>query len=268
MLSYNDYVMTNEKGYRVFCFDNIYELANLTEHHISKGRLRTLMSERGTYENTKTHNLEEAIKLLKYGWEYGVEELNKQIKLENINGTKLKQEYSVIGGNASVPRYLQGIPTNMINHKRVEVPHKVLNVYKDISYNASFTVEEIIKQSVKAIQIIQQLEKQNYRINLFVVDNGFNDKEEIFVKLKIKNSNEKLNLKKMAFPLTHPSMLRRINFKLLENVSWLTPSKWEMNYGYPFSHDKKRFENYIFSKDIFIPNEVGNIDSFVKTLNK
>ena len=43
------------------------------------------------------------------------------------------------------------------------------------------------------------------------------------IKFKIKSANERLNISNVAFPLIHPSFLRRIMFKVIEHSPIFTP---------------------------------------------
>lgn len=175
-------------------------------------------TERHFVENTKTKNYEEAEELLLHGWEHGAKEIKNRVDAKST-GVEMKQKtvYDVAGFQCSVPRYLQGIPTNMINKKAVPQKNKVITVNKIASYGWSTKPQTIIDESVKVLQMINRLEKQGFRVNLSVIY-GTRDFNNSIVKLKIKNSSQRLNIKQVSFPLVHPSMLRRIVFAVWERL--------------------------------------------------
>ena len=51
----------------------------------------------------------------------------------------------------------------------------------------------------------------------------------------VKRFRDNLDLKKLLFPLVHPSMIRRIFFKYVETNPELTNSRFANGYGYPYS---------------------------------
>lgn len=169
-----------------------------------------------------TNSFEEALELLKYGYEAGAEVLNKRLtvkdKANDIQFIK-KNILDIVGYVPCVPNYLMNVPMNMINQKITPVKKKIITINKCIDYDRITTEKEIIESSVNAVRIIKTLEKNGYAVNVNIVDgysnnNKINSKE--IIKIRIKNSNERINLKKMAFPLIHPSMLRRIMFKYVD----------------------------------------------------
>ena len=82
---------------------------------------------------------------------------------------KSKNMLSVAGYQAIVPLYLQSVPNNMVNKKMVPVKQKVITLNKSIDYNGGVSAEQIIEESIKAMQIVKKLEAQGYRVNLNIV---------------------------------------------------------------------------------------------------
>ena len=177
---------------------------------------------------TKTSNFNEAVDLMKNGWSEKAKEMEKTLKLKIKNNNSqdiIKSIYDVTGFQCSVARYLNGIPTSMINQKRIIHKDKVINITKHVGYLGNVSASTIEKESIKALQIVYALEQNGIRVNLFIASpvEG-NDKEKFFLKIKIKNSSERMNVSKMAFPLVHPSMLRRLIFRWREVYPEITPS--------------------------------------------
>lgn len=198
-------------------------------------RWKKLSSTNGSYSFTQTQSYEEATKLLKDGWSSMAQEITKKlnvIKNQVVNEHVQKILYDVVGFQASVPRYLQGIPTSMVNKKLVPVKQKVITLDKDISYNASIKTEQIIEASVQTLQLIKKIEAQGIRVNLNLVWGvAAGDTKEV-TKIRLKSANERLNISKLSFPLVHPSMLRRLCFRYLEVAPTVTKS-YTWGYGAP-----------------------------------
>lgn len=181
------------------------------------------VSDDNNYWFRGTNTMEEARELLFHGWDGGAKLLKSRLDAKvNVsdNGYRNKTFYDIAGFQCSVPRYLQGIPTNMVNSKRVVQKQKVVNITKDFGYNGGTTRETMMNESVKFLQAVDKLEKQGVRCNVFVSfvsrkprGNGYVD-----IRMKVKDSSQRMNIKQLAFPLAHPSMFRRITFALIERL--------------------------------------------------
>ena len=186
-------------------------------------------------KNSKTKDYAEAEDLLLHGWEHGVREIKNKVEAKET-GMSLKQKsvYDVVGFQASVPRYLQGIPTNMVNKTNIKQKNKVITINKNATYSWSVSANTIIEESVKVLQLINRLEKQGYRVNLNVIYATCKTNTCI-TKVRIKSSSQRLNIKQVAFPLCHPSMFRRIIFAVWERQKENDTYKFEEGYGHILS---------------------------------
>ena len=196
---------------------------------------KSLSSVSGSYSFTETHSYDEAVKLFENGWDDMAKKLTKKldvIKNQVVDAQVQKIMYDVVGFQASVPRYLQGIPTSMVNRKSVPVKQRVITLNKDVSYNAGIKAEQIIEASVQTLQLIKKIEAQGIRVNLNLIWGTEAGSTREVVKIKLKSANERLNISKLAFPLVHPSMLRRLLFRYLETVPTVTDS-YTWVYGNP-----------------------------------
>ena len=198
-------------------------------------RWETLSSVKGTQSFTQTKSYEEATSLFKNGWDSMAKNITNQLnvkKCQTLDTHVQKVMFDVVGFQASVPRYLQGIPTNMVNKKLVPIKQKVITLNKDISYNAMTSTQDIIDASIQTLQLIKKIEAQGIRVNLNLIFGTKADNNTEVVKIRLKSANERLNISKLAFPLVHPSMLRRLLFRYIEVAPTVTKGfKW--GYGYP-----------------------------------
>lgn len=224
-------------------------------------RWEKLSSVTGTYGFTQTHSYDEASKLLKNGWEDMAKKLTTKlnvIKNQVMDTQVQKILFDVVGFQASVPRYLQGIPTNMVNKKLVPVKQRVITINKDISYNCGITTEQIIEASIQTLQLIKKIEAQGIRVNLNLIWGVQAGNTKEVVKVRLKSANERLNVSKLAFPLVHPSMLRRLIFRYMEVAPTVTKS-YTFGYGAPL--DGSQLKTYC--KDEYVLPRLfdGNIAS-------
>lgn len=199
-------------------------------------RWATHESVEGSKSFTQTSNFEEAVDLMKNGWQDMSQKLTQKLKVEEKRlepATKAKNVYGVAGYQAVVPLYLNGVPTNMVSKKQVPVKQKVITLNKSICYGWTTTTDEIVKESIKAFQIVKRLEAQGYRCNLnIILGTSEGSDGQYIAKVRVKNSTEKLNLSKLAFPLVHPSMLRRLFMRWIEVYPGV-PKSFVGGYGHP-----------------------------------
>lgn len=216
-------------------------------------------------KNTKTKDYAEAEDLLLHGWEHGVREIKNKVEAKET-GMSLKQKsvYDVVGFQASVPRYLQGIPNNMVNKTNIKQKNKVITINKCATYNWGTHPKVIIEESVKVLQLINRLEKQGYRVNLNVIF-ATSRRNITVTKIRIKSSSQRLNIKQVAFPLCHPSMLRRIIFAVWERQEENNYESFKKGYGYVVEY--WNLKGYVNKGEYLIPalldeKEIIEIDKY------
>lgn len=213
---------------------------------------------------TGTNNYEEAVDLLKHGADDLSKRLEKayQIKAADV-GNKIvtRSHYDVVGFQASVPRYLQGIPTSMVNQKKVVQKAKVITLNKDMNYNCGWSVEDIINESAKALAIVKKIEGTGVRVNLnlcWVAQAGY---QKVGCKIRLKNAGERLNVSKLAFVMAHPSMLRRILFRWLEVNPDVVDRSYAGGYGRP-----SNIKDIQESGEYTLPIRITSIDETIKEM--
>lgn len=212
---------------------------------------------------TMTSSFEEAVELMKNGWSDMAGKMTQKLKATpDMELThQMRTIIGVAGFQPIVPLYLAGVPTNMVSKQMVPVKQKVINVTKSVDYSSGVSAEKIVEESVKAMQVVKKLESQGYRINLNIAIGSTRSCKGLFCKIRIKNASEKLNVSKLAFPLAHPSMLRRLFFRWIEVDPNVTKA-FVGNYGTPATYNELKMA---FPNDIVLPaiftESIDNIKS-------
>lgn len=235
-------------------------------------RWKTLSSVSNTSHFAGTKDYEEAVQLFKNGWDSGVKRI--QLALKGLP-TKEAQNfinrtlYDVVGFQCSVPRYLQGIPTNMVNKKLTPVKQKIVVLNKIVNYTANYKNEDIIKWGAETVKVIEAIERKGFRVKLNVVIANKCGSDVEIAKILVKNPSERLNLSKLAFPLAHTSMFRRLGFRYIE-VSPTVDNKWVFGYGYSLNEGevKKYYKELGFENEIILPKYLSKVDDIVKDITE
>lgn len=210
-------------------FNSIDEYVKFLENPSNEKSDRRNSSKDKDNSFTGTKSYEEAIELLKYGDDETlkiIKQNSREMKIDKLIGNNINKKetyYNVVGYQPCVPLYLNGVPTCMICEKKNKSDLRVLNIFLNYCVNANITAKELQRIGTIHAIILDVLEKKGYRINLYVGQvsccNNYgyrNDTETIMPIIKVKTDKEPLNLKKLAFTIAHPSMLRRIGFKYTE----------------------------------------------------
>ena len=177
------------------------------------------------FEFTGTIDYMEANNLFMYGDKNNADKLNEALRKIKAQGkgneTRNKLYNSPCGFMPIVPKVLAGDPNNMLAIKKQAYRStKVINIIYSMSCSGSVPATEILNNSAKLVEVICQLEKNGYRVNLYAGDNArfkFKGQEihTAFI-IKLKDSGKYLDPLKIAYPLVNPSFLRRHAFKWLE----------------------------------------------------
>lgn len=227
-------VYTGVEHWNVVEFDSLSEFYNyICDTPINETfRWETLSSSRTDSDRanwTGTSSFNEASDLLRNGWTIGAEKLTKALKVAQLDTqqqTAYRNVLSVCGYQAIVPLYLQGVPNSMVNKKLVPVKQKVLTLNKLMSVSACVSAKTMEEESIKCFQIIKKIEESGIRVNLnLMISTG-----HACVKIRLKSAGERLNVSKLAFPLVHPSMFRRLYFRFVETYPTI-PKSFSMGYG-------------------------------------
>lgn len=210
-----------------------------------------------------SNSLEESLELLQNGWDKHIGRIESSLSKLNLTTKKYtRPEYSMCGYQASVPRYIQGIPTSMVNSKVVMKKQPIVTINKSICYSFGVKIDQIIEESVKALQIVQLIESKGTRVNLNVIFGAYTEKQQIIIKVRIKSVGERLNISKLAFPMVHPSMLRRLMLRKIETYVEIKDKEFADGHG--GAMDSKTLLKSINSNEILIPSFIDEVDDFIK----
>lgn len=244
----------------IYTHNNISEFMNWIDAHPHNTEAFGDKKESEATDDPKwygTDTYEEAEELLLYGWKPAIQKLKSSFNIPRATTSRNVPSYSVVGHTASVPRYLQGIPTNMVTSRPQTQLNKVITLNKDVTFPGSARPEQMMEYGLRTLTLLNDLEAKGYRVRLNIICGSSNGKFEesdvnIIHKITVKHPDQRLNLNRISFPVAHPSFFRRIFFKALERSPEAT-STFRYGYGRPYS----RFhENMPLGDEIYIPAEI------------
>jgi hypothetical protein len=164
------------------------------------------------------------------------QEVRKIRVKSNGNETRTKTYNSTLGFVPNMGRVMTGHPENMINLRRQKANNtKVLNIIYNTAIDYTQTKSEIAIQGARIIGEIINLEKNGYRVNLYVsLTAKYRESANNAVLLiKVKDSGKPINITRLAFPLINDSFLRKII------AAWIETNGSTHNGGYGIPRTNK-----------------------------
>tara|TARA_R100000458_G_C8203819_1_gene193498 strand:- start:19 stop:855 length:837 start_codon:yes stop_codon:yes gene_type:complete len=178
---------------------------------------------------TGSNSFDEAIELAVNGWDEGRSDLASAAeyafaRTQTID--KPQWNYAPAGAIPNVPAAAAGVPSNMmtLHDSGTNSKQPIVTIYA--SFGASYMVssEAIIRRGAAIVALIDQIEQSGKRVKLVCycsnLFSGARVGEETYDRLiytvTAKESDELLDLDRIAFTMAHPSMLRRCKFRVME----------------------------------------------------
>lgn len=202
---------------------------------------KSLCSQDNDYDFSGTHSYDEAEDILRKGDKKHLELIKKELiecKIKSKGSCIKTISYtSFVGSMPHVPNYIAGVPKTMIAKKRTLVKSpKVITILYNPSVSWKMTTSQVVKASIKVMNLINEIESKGVRVNLYVSNFGKSNKSSRFeiagTVVRIKAAEEYTNLLKLVYPMVNPSMHRRHFFRYVETAD-LKDRSWICGYGYP-----------------------------------
>ena len=210
-----------------------------------------LSSKTGSLSFTGTKYYSEAEELLQYGWDKYLDQIKKGMGESKVTSyrSSRKVETNVVGFTPCVPRAIQGLPDSMYNTRNYQKKVATICLVYDIRVACNIDTEDIIKAGIKLLTMVNALEAKGIKVQLDISAGFYKDgggfSEMLAPRICMKRYKDNLDLKKLTFPLIHPSMFRRICFKYLETYPKLKNEGFKWGYGSGVKQSsEKDFEEY------------------------
>lgn len=208
-----------------------------------------------TYEETKN--------TLKTGYKEPLDKLKKAVLKtgQKDNYVRPRIHADFVGFAAHVPNTLMGLPQTMINRPKSQAKAKTIHLLYSFCAAAMTEPEDLIKGGVNFISLANSLEKQGYRVKIDAIFTTMESKTAASFSVNLKEYGQHMNLLKLAYPLVHPGMLRRLAFKWLETTPTLKDKSFIRGYGQPINFTMN--DNIERERAFLVENEIiGRKDTF------
>lgn len=203
---------------------------------------------------------EQAVTIAKDGWQYGADKTKaiSEPLFDRISQLIERQDivHDVEGMSIDVARYLDGEPecwqrwdTQIVEGSGV----KIIKIGYNFCASAGISAETITARGAMVTALVELLEYAGNRVELWAVfsSRGVNDNYDN-AKILVKSADQPLDMPRIAFALSHPAMLRRIQFEVMEHMSRDRWPNFSDSRGTPSDVDASQFDVYLqkmFSED-------------------
>ena len=215
----------------------------------------------GVWEGVNSYD--EALNFLRNGYQPTVDKLKEKLNVRDPGQKRVSFTNNIVGSAPIVPLALKGVPNCMIDTRMKQIKCKVIDVYYDMTCSCGTKSSQIIENGQKMLGAILDLEHQGYKINLYAVQSYNDSNSSDILAIRIKSSNQPLDLKRMSFPLTHTAFFRVIGF---DWYSRFPKGKYRSGYGHALGYELNDSELKEFASQMFGENSIYIAGS--KILNK
>lgn len=233
-------------------FDSIHQfLATINSRRNNNVMRHENCSETGDSSFTGTKNYEGATELITKGWAEVLPRIKEKFDTavkSNRNGSidKRRTCNSVVGYAPNVPNAILGLPQSMIYQHKEPQKVKVVSIVYAPDANCGTSSETFIKAGIVVLNIINRLELNGIRVRLMIsAMDTYANHTFVNCTINVKDYREQLDLKKLAFPIANPSMLRRFGFKWLETYPELKEDGFSDGYGRTISGEKNHKDDLV-----------------------
>lgn len=269
--------LKSHKNYKVLVdsFNSVIEMVDEYKNkkvHIERG-FRNVRDTWDSYWNGCA-SYEKTMDLLKNGYIDKVDAVKKEIKLNNSGTSKrITFSNSIVGYAPIVPLAILGVPNSMINSVMKPIKAKVIDIYYDMTCSCGTSSKQIIDCGIKVLKSLVNLEMQGYRLNLYAVQSYTDEQGTDFLKIKIKDARQPIDLKRMSFPTMHTAFFRVVGFDWYSKCEKAT---YRGGYGHQLEREFDKIELKNLVSDVFgknaiyitatniIRNEIEDIEKEIK----
>lgn len=191
-----------------------------------------------------TLTFEEADRLMIGGYTPAITHIAETMAANSMGEIQRRRRvYSQVGGRLAVNRYLNDSPTPFARRLQRHTTARVITVLINISVPGNILAADMQEAAALILSALLSAENSGTRLNIYTSEVSCNitphaanaaDAYYTACAIKIKDAGEALCVGTVAYPLTHPSMLRRHLFAWLETTPAPgMPVAFAKGYGYP-----------------------------------
>lgn len=209
------------------------------------------------YHQYGTLNFEEADTYLTDGYEEGVNALSAG-KLRPTTGQRIEYKTDFVGHRPSIGNVVRNMPKQMIRTVRKPAP---INEVELVYYNCAGwdeTAAEIGEAARKFLDAAYAIEQQGTRVGITILSGSTFDGNDYLCAIRVKKPGQSFNLRKLSYPLCHPSFFRRHIFRWYATTPIITDTCFASSYGglSDTRHGISRFRQFLIDARVISDKDI------------
>jgi hypothetical protein len=210
---------------------------------------------------TQTESLEHAMQIARNGWPEGLERLNKTVQSTADFAVRAAPApaigYDVAGFAPDVAEFLTGNPDCMLTvGSQLIAAAPIVDIKVNTFMSCQFSDTEVANRGAAILSLIEYLTDSGAECELTLLNVAKSSRgsrlsdpgAESRYSTVVKRAGEHVERDRLAFMLMHPSMFRRLTFRLYEQCSAIEDN-FSWCYGLPHDWTRPNGDN-----SIYVPN--------------
>lgn len=160
---------------------------------------------------------DDAVRLLHDGWEEGIQRIGA-MALPVPNACRWIEKPDYAGERPDIVRYLAGDSRNMLRRGAERKPKSAMTIVVSIGANANVDAESMWNYGAALVALIDRLESKGIRVEVYALWVTITRTARTCISVRLKQTQDALDINSLAFALAHPAMLRRLMFAAIERT--------------------------------------------------
>ena len=246
-------------------YDNIYKFMDTITSRPDNGKFSDSSMDTDDPRWSGTPNWETAMRQFENGIPEAAEKLKTSLARFKANPAftnRVQPRNYYYGYAPNVPAAIIGLPKSMRQMQRI--PHKIKTVtlISNGCVLSDVSGPDLQRHGETVLNLVYALEKSGYRVQLELLISATDcgRRGDMFCSIILKEYKQALDIMKLSFPLTSPSMFRRFGFKWKETMVGLDGNR---DYSYGCSYKSPEIKRIYTANGINFDNKfiISHADS-------
>ena len=218
-------------------FDNVYKFMDTINNRPANGKFFNEAKHTGNLRFYGTPDWDTAVEQFSNGLPDVADRLKNslaQFKANTAFTSRVKPRNYYYGYAPNVPAAIIGLPKSMRQMTRQPQKIKTVCLLVNACVLGDVSASELTKHGEAVLNLVYALEKSGYRVQLELLISATDcyNRGDLFCSIILKEYKQALDIMKLSFPLTSPSMFRRFGFHWKATVPGVGGTQSSMGRSY------------------------------------
>lgn len=163
-------------------------------------------------------SFDEACRMAANGWDAVAAEVQAAVSYAG-DVPELAPVWDVAGDEVDIPRYLDGIPENMVSYPYQPARRPVVTVYVPVSFSWQNDAEQVKRFGLAVVGGIEALRLSGHTVRVVGILTSGGDTDSTPVRIDtidLADTRYAYDATQLMFAIAHPSMFRQVGFRVVD----------------------------------------------------